>query len=89
LAVREGGEKLVQKIDIPIPANKERLRRRGDRTEWRGSNDGITWTDWFPLVGPAEDCLVPKYWFYQARILVNGEWFTSPVTWDDAWKPIS
>ena len=72
------------KIDIPLPPEKRLRRKPGrDRAEWRGSNDGIMWTEWYPLYQISEDTLVPHYNYYQARIEVCGEWFTSPISYRD------
>jgi len=40
--------------------------------QWRGSDDGIIWTAWRGLTSPRT--LLPFHEYYQARILIDGEW---------------
>jgi len=47
------------------------------RMQWRGSDDGTVWSGWHLLTWLYMPVL--NYNYYQARILINGEWRTSPV----------
>lgn len=68
-------------LDIKLPPKHRHRVRNRNRAEWRGSDDAVTWTQWYPLY--SKDMLVLHYNYYQARIEVCGEWFTSPITFRD------
>jgi hypothetical protein len=48
--------------------------------QWRGSDNGITWSKWCLLFDTSE--LLPAFTFYQARILIDGEWKPSKIEAD-------
>ena len=48
--------------------------------QWRGSDDGIRWTPWHSLL--AINQKVDRYFYYQARILIDGRWRVSKIEWD-------
>lgn len=62
----------------------EQAARASNRTkpkmEWRGSDDGITWSSWKSLIAISQK--VDHYAYYQGRILLNGRWHQSKIEWD-------
>lgn len=51
------------------------------KMQWRGSDDGIQWTSWYPLL--SVDQFVERYLYYQARIQIDGWWEMSKVERDE------
>ena len=45
--------------------------------EWRGSDDGIVWSDWRRVT--TFDKPIPPHGYYQVRIFKAGRWDVSPV----------
>lgn len=52
------------------------------RMQWRGSDDGITWSPWHALLSLSQQ--VPWYFYYQGRIEVDGRWRVSKIERDEA-----
>lgn len=53
------------------------LNRAATKAEWRGSNDGVSWSKWEPMTSAV--MTVPCRVVYQVRIMVDGEWRESPI----------
>lgn len=47
------------------------------RAEWRGSEEGLEWSQWAQMTSPV--MTVPCYALYQVRILIRGKWCMSPI----------
>ena len=47
------------------------------RMQWRGSDDGIQWTEWVSLFSETQK--VPLHLYYQARIEISGHWEYSKI----------
>lgn len=52
------------------------------RMQWRGSDDGITWSPWRALLSLSQK--VDWYWYYQGRVEVDGRWCVSKIERDEA-----
>ncbi len=50
------------------------------RMQWCGSDDAIIWTEWETLT--SIEMLVPYHEYYQARVLIDGQWLVSPIETD-------
>lgn len=53
------------------------LNAAATKAQWRGSDDGMTWTPWYPMPHPI--MTVPCCLVYQVRVMVKGEWQLSPI----------
>jgi len=49
--------------------------------QWRGSDDGIRWTPWHSLLALTQK--VPRYFYYQGRVLIDGHWRISKIERDE------
>lgn len=68
-------------VEVDNPDHKQDfltlLNRAATQAQWRGSDDGISWTPWYPMTSAI--MTVPCCLVYQVRVKVSGEWQLSQI----------